>query len=135
MDWDSDYSVGIHEIDEQHRTLVEHVTAIERSVSEGERWGTVHVALARLTIFTEIHFAVEESLMRIHDYPRLEEHANEHRAFTDRVRALQERSLRDRVSPNMAGFLRTWVEKHIPNHDKSYAFHFLRRTALGGRQA
>lgn len=132
MDWNAGYSVGIQELDEQHRKLVEYVSAIEQSVGQGQRWATVHSDLVRLTSFAEMHFAVEETLMRIHDYPHLDEHVNEHRRFADRVRALQERSLKTAVSRDMVKFLRNWVEQHIPGHDKPYAFHFLKRSVSAG---
>ena len=135
MDWDNEYCVGIHEIDEQHKTLVKCVSAIEQSVSQGERWASVHSTLVRLTSFAELHFAVEESLMRIHDYPRIDEHVNEHRRFTERVRALQESSLKTDVSGEMVEFLRNWVANHIPAHDKPYAFHFLKHSVLAKRDA
>jgi len=135
MDWNNQYVVGIHEIDEQHKMLVEHVSAVERAVSQGDRWATVHSALVRLAGVANVHFCVEESLMRIHDYPRLDEHVNEHRGFADRVRALQEHALKAGVSHDMVKFLRNWVERHIPCHDKPYALHCLRRTALGERQS
>jgi len=128
MDWNAEYSVGIHELDEQHKKLVECVSAIELSVSQGQRWATVHSDLVRLTSFAELHFAVEESLMRIHDYPRLAEHVDEHRCFAERLRALRERSLKTEVSRDMVKFLGNWVEQHIPGHDRPYAFHFLKRS-------
>ena len=135
MDWNAEYSVGIHELDEQHKKLLACVSAIEQSVNQGQRWAMVHSELVRLSSFAELHFAVEEALMRIHDYPRLEEHVNEHRGFADRLRALQERSLKTEVSRDMVQFLRNWVEQHIPGHDRPCVFHFLRRSALSTHQA
>jgi hemerythrin len=135
MNWDREYSVGIHELDEQHKTLVECVSAVEQSVNEGDPLATVQSALARLTSFADVHFAVEESLMRIHDYPHLHEHVNEHQQFSDRLLSLKERSLESDVSREMIEFLNEWIERHIPNHDKPFAFHFLRRTALGEPRA
>jgi hemerythrin len=135
MDWDKQYSVGIHELDEQHKTLLECVSAVEQSVIGGDSPATVQSALARLTSFAEVHFAVEESLMRIHDYPQLDEHVDEHRRFSDRLLALKERSLAADVSRDMIDFLRAWIGRHLPIHDKPFAFHFLKRSALRGREA
>jgi len=130
MEWSKEYSVGIHEIDEQHKTLVECVSAIEQAVGQGERRAAVQSALIRLAHFADIHFPVEESLMRIHDYPRLHEHMQDHQRLSDRLRALQEHSLKADVSQDMIEFLKNWLEMHVPDHDKPYAFHFLKRTAL-----
>ncbi len=69
--------------------------------------------------------------MRIHDYPDLHAHMQDHRRLSDRLRALHEHSLKADVSQDMIEFLKSWIEMHVPTHDKSYAFHFLKRTALG----
>jgi hemerythrin len=129
MEWNQDYSVGIHEIDEQHKTLVECVTAIEEAVGQGERWLAVHLALGRLARFAEVHFAVEESLMRIHDYPELHGHMQDHGRLTDRLQVLQECALKTDVSYDMVVFLKDWIAGHVPSHDKAYALHFLKRRA------
>jgi hemerythrin len=131
MEWSQEYSVGIHEIDEQHKTLVECVSAIEQAVGQIERLSAVQLALARLARFADIHFSVEESLMRIHDYPGLHEHVQDHLRLSERLRVLQEHSLKADVSQDMIEFLRNWIEMHVRTHDKPYAFHFLKRTALG----
>ena len=134
MDWNEEYAVGIAEIDRQHRDFVEHITAVEDAVRQNARWSTVHAALVRLAGFAEIHFAVEESLMRIHDYPHLEEHAHAHHGFREWVRELQQRSLRADLSPGMVDFLRNWIASHIPDQDRRCAFHFLKVSALGAPQ-
>ena len=69
--------------------------------------------------------------MRICDYPRLKEHADDHKQFSVHLGTLQERFLttddfRDRIE-----FLHRWWDTHVQKHDKSCALHFLKYTALG----
>lgn len=127
MKWKKEFSVGIQEIDEQHKTLADCITSIEQSVDGQERWLAVHSALVRAADFARIHFAVEESLMRIHAYPRLEEHIVAHRRFTDDLERLQKKALTADVSEEMIAFIRGWLEIHVPTHDLPYATHFLTR--------
>ena len=127
MKWTKEFSVGIQEIDEQHKTLADCVTAIEHAVAGQERWLIVHSTLIRAADFARIHFAVEESLMRIHAYPRLEEHISEHRRFSKHLDELQHKALTVDVSEEMIVFIRGWLETHVPTHDKPYAAHFLAR--------
>jgi hemerythrin len=129
MKWRTEFSVGIEEIDEQHKVLADCVTLIENAVIGKERWLAVHSALVRAADFARIHFAVEESLMRIHAYPALERHIVEHRKFSDVLESLQTRSLSADVSEEMIPFLRGWLEEHVPMHDQPYASHFLLRKA------
>lgn len=130
MDWKDDYSVGIREIDDQHRALAECISGIEQAVARYDR-GSADAAVIRLADLAHIHFTVEESLMRIHDYPRLEEHADDHRQFSVHLRTLQEPFLTKDVFRDRVEFLHAWWDTHVQKHDKSYASHFLRYTVLG----
>jgi len=130
MKWKQEFSVGIQEIDEQHKTLADCVTSVENAVIGRERWLAVHSALISAADFARIHFAVEESLMRIHAYPGLEDHTLAHRRFTDHLEELQHKSLTVDVSEEMIVFIRGWLEIHVTTQDKHYAQHFLMRTGV-----
>lgn len=130
MDWKQAYYVGIHEIDEQHKALVEHVSDIERVLAKNEPWPAVGAAFSRLYAHAQNHFILEESLMRIHDFPRLHEHANEHWRFLAELRTFQELSLVELARG--VDLLRECLDAHIQTWDKSYALHVLKRLALGG---
>ena len=127
MKWTKEFSVGIHEIDEQHKILSDCIESLEHAVVGRERWSAVHSAFIRLAEFARIHFAVEESLMRIHDYPGLEEHIHEHWQFSDGLKTLKEKSLTADVSQEMIAFIRAWLDQHVITSDKRYALHFLKR--------
>ena len=127
MKWGKELSVGIREIDEQHRTLADCVTFVEQAVIGKQRWIAVHSALIRTADFARIHFAVEESLMRIHAYPRLEQHIVAHRRFTEHLAQLQHKALTIDVSEEMIAFIKGWLEAHVPSEDLAYASHFLAR--------
>ena len=130
MDWKADYSVGIHEFDEQHKTLIDCISRIERAVARYDR-PSADEAIVHLAELTRVHFAVEESLMRIHDYPRLEEHADDHKQFSVQLSALQEPFLTTDVFRGRIAVLHKWWETHVPKHDKPCAMHFLKYAALG----
>ena len=130
MEWKKEYSVGIHEIDEQHKTLIDCISGIERAIARYDP-RSADAALVRLADLTQVNFTVEESLMRIHDYPRLEEHADDHKQFSALLRTLQERFFTTDVSHDRIEFLHEWWDRHVQKHDKSYALHFLKYTALG----
>ena len=121
MEWKEEFSVGIPEIDAQHRTLTECITLIKEGMTGYAPWSFVDLALVRLADFARIHFAVEESLMRIHRYPELERHVREHRQFADRLEKLQEMSPRVDASTETIVFLQEWLHGHIMTSDRHYA--------------
>ncbi len=121
MQWTEEFSIGIAEIDQQHMILVDCITLIEDAVGSQARWSAVHASLGRLADFARIHFAVEESLMRILEYPEHEQHTEQHRRFSYELMALQEKSLKADVSGEMVGFLGKWLREHIDTSDRHYA--------------
>ncbi len=121
MQWSEEFSIGIAEIDQQHMILVDCISLIEEAVTTQARWSAVHASLGRLSDFVRIHFAVEESLMRILECPEHERHAEQHRQFSYQLMALQEKALKHDVSAEMVGLLSRWLRDHITSSDKHYA--------------
>jgi hemerythrin len=124
VEWKAEFSVGIAEIDEQHRTIVDCIALLQDAVTARERWSAVNAALTRLADYVRIHFAVEESLMRIMGYPELARHAEEHNHFAAALRTAREESLRRDVSDETLALIHTWLRNHIAGSDKSYAAYF-----------
>ena len=125
--WDDSLSVGIEEIDQQHKILVELInrlyTAIVTNTSDQE----IHKILNELVQYTVIHFSVEESLMRIFNYPHYDTHKKHHEDLTKQVVDIQEKvvSGEKKVDLELLNFLRAWLTKHIMGEDKLYTSFFL----------
>ena len=130
MDWKQEYRIGIHEMDEQHKALVACISSIEQAVAQYDRQAA-DAAIARLADLAQVHFTLEECLMRILDYPGLAEHADHHMQFSVHLGTLQERFLTTDIFRDRIEFLHQWWDTHVQKHDKSYALHLLKHTALG----
>jgi hemerythrin len=130
MEWKKEYRVGIHDVDEQHKTLIECITSIEQAVAQYDRQ-SADSALDRLAELTQAHFALEESLMRTCDYPLLDAHADHHEQFSVHLNTLRERFIPPDVFRDRINCLHEWWDTHVQQHDKSYALHFLKYTVLG----
>jgi hemerythrin len=118
MQWREEYSVGVAEIDDQHRDLVDCIAQLRQSISAKQRWSVVHAVLVRLADYVRIHFAVEESLMRITRYPGIEQHLEEHRWFRASLDDLKRKTLSMNISEDMTAFLADWLGSHIMRSDK-----------------
>ena len=81
MRWTDSLLTGIREIDEQHQVLFDVSARLDLAISSGNTWSAVHFAIVELTNFMNIHFAVEEALMRLHGYPGLDDHIADHPAL------------------------------------------------------
>ena len=124
--WDNKLSVDIQEIDEQHKLLVSLVNQLYESIVRNDEEEVIHSILNQLVQYTVIHFAVEESLMRIFHYPQYETHKSHHEDLTRQVYEIQERIQKgEKVSMDLLNFLRKWLTNHIMLEDKEYSPYLL----------
>lgn len=120
MGWTDDLLTGIAEIDAQHQVLFDCLKRLEEAITTEDRWSVSHFALEEVADFARIHFAVEEALLRLHGYPALDAHIQEHRSFTTELQDIKERSIRADVTDEMVGFLKKWLRNHIGTTDHQY---------------
>lgn len=122
VDWTDDLSVGLQEIDEQHKILVGLVNRLYEAIVTNHEHQAVANILNELVDYTIIHFAVEESLMRIFDYPQYEEHKRHHEELSTQVLELQDKfsSGQGEIGMDVLNFLRAWLTNHIMIEDKHY---------------
>lgn len=120
MDWTDTLLTGIDEIDKQHRVIFDVLARLEMAISSDDKWSAVHFAVVELTNFANIHFAVEEALMRLHGYPDLDAHIAAHKTFSADLAAIEHQSVREDVSAEMITLVRDWLVNHIGITDKAY---------------
>ncbi len=127
VEWSDSLSVGIEEIDEQHKILVNLINRMHQAIHERHGSDAVKGILAELADYTRIHFAVEESLMRILNYPGYEEHKEIHEELLGHVVELIEKveSGKTAIGFELLHFLKTWLTRHIMEEDMQYTGFFL----------
>ncbi|GHD56687.1 bacteriohemerythrin [Jeongeupia chitinilytica] len=130
VEWHDGLSVGIQEIDEQHKVLVDLLNELYDAIREHHGREASVAILARLADYTRIHFTVEESLMRILGYPEYDEHKVHHESLIAQLQAFQQRVADgDAITFELLHFLRNWLTKHIQEGDTRYTEFFLSRGA------
>lgn len=131
--WDGVYSVGMGEIDDQHKVLFDIINALWRAVIHREASDKVLHTIEELERYTITHFAAEESFMRAHHYSGFEPHKQQHVAFIERIR--RERQAVEAggpVSLDLINFLKDWLIDHIMVQDKAYAAEFQPKKVSSG---
>lgn len=131
FEWKPQYSVQIASIDGQHQNLFRIAGELYAAMSAGRGKAAMAEILDRLVQYTAVHFAQEERLMRLHDYPHLAAHRAEHEALTKKVLAFQADfdAGRAAMTVQVLQFLREWLAKHIAASDQKYA-PYLRNRAV-----
>ncbi len=127
MDWKAEYSIGIPEIDEQHKQLLECIDRLDSAGTAEDRKLAMYYVMEELKDYVRIHFAVEEIVMRLFDYPGLEAHVLEHQEFSAQLEAFKQSELKEHVHAEASHYLRKWLVHHIQGTDKRYAEHLLRK--------
>jgi len=122
IEWQQDLSIGVLEIDIQHKLLFDKFNAFLTAYqSEPESEG-----LYRLFWFVEAytvtHFREEEKLMQQVGYPDYLKHRELHLAFTDEIGKLKERLRVEGpakgVIHTMKSFISGWLVSHISTVDR-----------------
>lgn len=120
--WDDAYSVDIQEIDEQHKRLIDLMNELYIAMANKSNRDMVGGVLDKLVEYTKIHFAVEETMMRVFHYEGYDEHKAIHDKIVYRVLEFQGkfRAGNDNVGMDLLMFLKDWLFDHINKIDKKY---------------
>ena len=90
MEWNEQYSVSIEEIDNQHKIIIDLINKVDAAAQNHKELEQLPAILQELIDYTRTHFAVEESLMRIFNYPDYEPHKQKHDDLVHKVLKFQE---------------------------------------------
>lgn len=117
--WDKILSVGVDEIDDDHRKLIHIFNILNRAVADRESPEYLAAALAELIHCTVWHFSHEERLMLKHRYPAADEHRTEHGELILNAQELQRSMLQadEPFAQEQLLYLERWLTEHILTAD------------------
>ncbi|WP_396621290.1 bacteriohemerythrin [Marinobacter sp. W-8] len=123
--WSKELEVGIGEIDEQHRWLVDKTNQLHAALEAGADKNELGEILESLMDYTMNHFIVEEDLFLRLGYPESDAHKAEHDQFTSKVMGLIDQHENGEAAGGEAlALLKDWLTHHILKVDKAYVEHF-----------
>jgi hemerythrin-like metal-binding protein len=120
--WNEELELGVAEIDEQHRMLVDLINELIDRIEKGEHKQGVLDAIQGMKAYAEFHFAEEEALMRRAGYSSLDEHVSEHQTFVRRAAGFNPGGLlneREEAEETL-DFLNDWFVAHIQDSDRLF---------------
>ena len=126
--WEKSLSVGIPELDKQHKEIIKLINDLYRVVVEGEEEIDVKALILSLNKYTLQHFTLEELLFKKHDYPGYVNHKLAHDTFKKEISRFQERLLKnadlETVLRDLLFYLQRWFLQHVKKLDLEYASFF-----------
>ncbi len=120
--WNDNYSVGVKEIDDQHKKLFGLINQAYKVMKEKQGRDAGKKVIDGLVDYTIYHFSHEEDLMRKAEYPDLAEHMEKHKKLIGQVADFQKKfNAGDaEIDQNLMKFLKDWLSSHIMGVDKFY---------------
>ncbi len=120
--WKPEYSVGVEDLDRQHRGLIELINLL---AEEKNNPGSMGQVFDELEAYTKDHFSAEEKQLKEADYEDLKAHKKEHRAFEQWLSAVRQTNSMGVTSPTIlaetvSDFLKDWLINHILSSDMAY---------------
>jgi len=124
--WTESLGVGVPDIDEQHRELIERINSLRVAMGQGRSREEIRETIRFLEDYVVEHFTAEEQYMLVSDYPYATMHKAEHTAFIRDFAAIKEkleRLERDGMITSFAAIetqrkLSDWLVNHIGKSDK-----------------
>jgi hemerythrin len=120
--WNESLSVGVAEIDRQHKQLVSilnQLLGMEGVTVESE---TISDTLTRMTDYADYHFNSEEGYMQKYAYPDYETHRLEHIAFMRKTAEFSMGTMvyKKTIPADLLEYLKNWLIEHILVSDMKY---------------
>lgn len=118
--WDESLSVGVSEIDDQHKRLIEFINELGSFIfgSRGDD-NPIQSVLSGLFNYTIYHFFTEEQIMQETGYPNYSKHKTEHVNLTAEVISYLDRFVKGEkdIHLEVFEFLKGWLMGHIKVSD------------------
>jgi hemerythrin len=119
IQWDDAMSVGMNELDGQHRELIDLINDAYEAIQRHDEPRMVSL-VGKMRDYSVVHFQAEESVLRSLNYPDLEAHARQHQAFTDKVDEFRRDMLIKANLSQVFIFLSRWLTNHIMHEDRKF---------------
>ena len=122
MPWNQAYSVGLENVDEQHRWLFDATNRLHNEVSKTVRSRLViGDILEGLMDYTMNHFIMEEELFQRYSYPDAQAHKALHDKFTATIMGMVTNFENGaNIENEMLEMLKHWLVQHIMQTDTAY---------------
>ncbi len=123
LTWTPRYSVNVKRFDGDHQQLFDIINQLHEGMKTGHGKEVLEPVLAQLIRYTEDHFSREEAALKVHGYPRLAAHIEQHRSFVAKMKEVSQRYKTTAVglSVEVLDFLTQWLAKHIVGTDQQYS--------------
>jgi len=123
MTWNEKMSVGVAELDQDHKKLVTMLNQLFDAINSGHGKESLNKILDEMIAYAATHFAHEEKFFAQTGYPETAAHKQEHEKFKRQALEVQQKcknGANGTLSLEVMNFLKNWLVNHIQGVDKKY---------------
>ncbi|MDR1615349.1 MAG: bacteriohemerythrin [Campylobacteraceae bacterium] len=118
--WDPSYNIGIEEIDNQHKKIVQYINELHEAFVLNDK-NIVKNTLFNITEYVISHFSFEEKLMEEAEYPQFMHHKSIHENFVSSIGKYKIAFNEGRdITGQLMAELQIWLTQHILIEDRAY---------------
>ena len=120
--WKDEYSVGVKEIDDQHKQLFVIINQLVEAIKTIPREDEIANIISKIVEYKIVHFATEEKYFHLFGFEGTDEHEEAHRAFNAKLIETQTAFKGDTMGFAFAAadFLEDWLIVHLMTMDQKY---------------
>ncbi|WP_299440476.1 bacteriohemerythrin [uncultured Rhodospira sp.] len=123
LEWTERWSVGVPEMDKDHRILINLINQLGQAFRAPESDWVVGSVLNSLWDYAAYHFEREEALLRAANFPGAEEHALRHSTLKNQVREwldAYQNNPESVTAQDLQASLKSWLVNHVLGEDMRY---------------
>lgn len=122
LEWEEEYSVGIEELDDQHKRMFATINELLEIINSGTSEKDLSNIIESLINYKIFHFATEEKYFKEFNYEGAEEHIQKHQEFNTKLMSLKEKhpTYTIEFAFDLVNFLEDWLIEHLMVTDHKY---------------
>ncbi len=138
MQWTEDLSVGVDEIDNQHKVLFSRINNLVTAIKQHRCKDEIDNTIRFLEEYAATHFAYEEKYMQDSHYPEYPRHKAHHARYLEHLSELKKEAAAPRVKGGSYDLSVTanqmvvdWIIDHIMKVDRKFGDYLKSRSRRG----
>ena len=119
---DDKYSVGISMIDKEHKKIIGILNKAIFAKEHNDSPEEIKEVLREMTNYTLTHIKIEESYMKLFNYPYYQDYKEERRDFHIETNAYLHKLMKgdSQAANEILEYLKLWLVNHIQGTDKKF---------------
>ncbi|MBI5306626.1 hemerythrin family protein [Candidatus Wolfebacteria bacterium] len=123
INWENSYSVGVNEIDVQHKNLFNLINSLYDAMNQSKETNILNSVMKNLIDYADYHFKTEEKYFDQFNYEKKEIHKEQHKVYQEKISQFVKKMENEKniIAFDILDFLEDWWLQHINKSDKEYA--------------